>query len=133
MLEFARIVNPAAALRRPGRLQICGKLADVLFELAERPEGVDLERRHEAAVIVAAGRLDAKAEAGQQAAQDLDHHRKAIALVALAAADREQRPALPQLARVVGWLAVAANDPAVGYRLVARDRERDLAGGGGRG
>src|SRR5262249_48216560 len=89
--------------------------------------------RHKAAVIVTAGRLDPEAEAGQQAAQDLDHDREAITLVAFAAADREKGAALTQLARVVGWLAVAADDPAVGHRLVAGDGERDLPGGGRRG
>ena len=75
VLDFAGVIDAAAALRRFGCLQICGKLADFLFELSKRAKGIDLEHRHKAAVIVAAGRLDAKAEAGQETAQDLDHHR----------------------------------------------------------
>src|SRR5207237_7501042 len=86
VLDFARIINAAAAFGRPCRLQILCKLADVLLELIERPEGVDLEYRHETPVIVAAGRLDPEAEPGQEAAENFDHHRQAITFVALAAA-----------------------------------------------
>ena len=38
------------------------------YELGERPEGVDIEHRHEAPVIVTAGRFHAEAEACQQTA-----------------------------------------------------------------
>src|SRR5437870_1452387 len=95
MLDLAGIIDAAAALGRFGRLQVRGELADVLLELGERPEGLDVEHRHKAAVIVPPGRLHPEAEPGQETAQDLDHHREAVALVALAAADREEGTALP--------------------------------------
>src|SRR5205807_7491419 len=112
VLDLARIVNAAAAFGRLCRLQILHELADLLLELGERPEGVNLEGGHETPVIVAPGRLDAKTEARQQTTEDLDRHRQAIALVAFAAADREERTALAQLARVGGRPPVAVDDPA---------------------
>src|SRR4051794_24544108 len=128
VLDFARIVYAAAAFGRLCRFQILHELADLLLELGERPEGVDLEDGHEAAVIVAPGRLDPKAEPGQQPAEDLDHDREAITLVAFTAAYRKQRAAPAQLARIGGRPAVAVDDPARRHRRAARDGERDLAG-----
>src|SRR6202007_3314486 len=81
VLDFARVIDAAAAFGRLRRLQILHELADVLLELGEWAEGIDLEDGHETSVIVASGRLDPKAEAGQQSAEDLDHHGQAIALV----------------------------------------------------
>ena len=103
VLDLARVEHAARSLGRRRLLQIADEIADILLELGERAERIDLEHGHEAAVIVPAGRLDAEAEPGQQAAQDLDHDRETGALVAaVRAAQRQQRAALAQLARIVG-------------------------------
>src|SRR5262249_43015467 len=87
MLELARIVDLAHALGGLGRLEVAGKLGNLTLELGKRPEGVDLECRHEHAVVVATGRFDTEAEPGEQTAENLDDHRQAVAFIAFAAAD----------------------------------------------
>ena len=77
-----------------------------------------------------AGRLDAKAEPGQQTTEDLDHDRQAIALIPLGAADRQQGAALAKLARVGRRPAVAVDDPARRHRCAAGDGQCDFPGGG---
>ena len=94
ILDLARIEHARAAFRRRRRFQIAREFGDFLFEILQGPERRDVEYRHETAVVVPAGRLDAKAQAREQAAQHLDHRGKAAALVALAAAERQQRAAL---------------------------------------
>src|SRR6267154_3752170 len=82
VLDLAGIEHAAAAFGRRRLLQIFDELADLLLELGERPEGVDLEHRHEAAIVVPPGRLDPEAEPSQQPAQDFHHDGEAGALVA---------------------------------------------------
>ena len=113
MLDLTGIINAVTAFGGLCRFQVLHEVSDVLLELSERTEGVYLEGGHKTAVIVAAGRFDAKAEPGQQAAQDFDHDRQAIALIAFAAANRQQGATLAQLAGVGGgtpfvkwWLAL---------------------------
>src|SRR5687767_14379501 len=67
VLDLAGIEHAGAAHGRRCRLEVARELADLLLELLERPEGVDLEDGHEAAVVVAARRLDAEAQAREQA------------------------------------------------------------------
>src|SRR5438105_773378 len=95
VLDLAGIEDAARPFRGRCFLQVFDELADLLLEFAERAERIDLEARHKAAVIVPAGRLDPKAEPGQEAAQDLDHDGEAGALVAaVGAAQRQQRATL---------------------------------------
>src|SRR6478752_4990648 len=69
IFDLARIEHAAGAFRRRRRFQIAGELRDLASEILERAERGDIEHRHEASVIVPAGRLDAEAEAGEEAAQ----------------------------------------------------------------
>ena len=77
---------------------------------------------------VAAGRLDAKTQAGEQAAQHLDHRGQSAALVAFAAAERQQRAALAELFGVGSLPAVAVDDPAGRNLVAACGGERNLPG-----
>src|SRR4029078_13002577 len=70
VLDLAGIEHPPAALRRRRRLQVARELGHLFLELRERAEGVDLEHRHEAAVVVPPGWLDAEAEAGKAPSTD---------------------------------------------------------------
>ena len=96
--------------------------------MLQRAERRDVEHRHEAAVIVTPGRFDAEAEPGQEPAQHLDHRGKAAALVAFAAAERQQRAALAILFGVGGLPSFAIDDPAGRNFLAARDGELDFSG-----
>ena len=80
IFHLARIEHAGGAFGRRRRFQIAGELGDFLLEFLERAEGGDVEHRHEASVVVPAGRLDAEAEPGQQAAQHLDHRGEALPL-----------------------------------------------------
>src|SRR5205085_7036864 len=77
--------------------------------------------------IVPPRRLDAEPEAGQQAAQHLDHGREAAALVTFGAAERQQRAALAERFWVGGLPPLAVDDPAGRDFLAPRDRELDLS------
>src|SRR3979409_1543894 len=99
------------------------ELGDFLLEILQGPELREVDHRHEAAVIVPAGRLDAEAQAGQEAAQYLNHGGEAAALVALGAAERQQRAALAELFGVGGLPPLAVDDPAGRNVLAARASE----------
>src|SRR5271163_2470921 len=98
MLDLAGIEHAARPFGGRCFLQVADELADLLLELGERAERIDLEAGHEAAVIVPPARLDPKSESGQKPAQNLDHHREPVPLVAaIGAAHRQERAALAQL------------------------------------
>ena len=110
-----------------------GELGNFFLKYFKIAESGDVEHRHEAAVVVPAGRLDAVSQPGQQAGKNLDHGSEAVALVALGPAQRQQRAVRLELLRIGGGLAVAIDDPALGDRLAAGDGQADLAGGHGGG
>src|SRR5207344_993854 len=91
MFDLARIKYTGRAFGRRRFLQIACEFGDFLLEILQRTESRDIENRHEASVIVAAGRLDAEAKSGEQAAQHFDHRGQSAALVAFSAAERQQR------------------------------------------
>src|SRR5262249_45418374 len=66
VLDLAGVKDAARSLGGRRFLQVFDEVADVLLELGERAERIDLEAGHEAAVIMAARRLDPAAEARQQ-------------------------------------------------------------------
>src|SRR3954453_15616755 len=88
-LDLAGIEHALAALGGRGRFEIVRELGDLALEVVQRAKRGDVEHGHEAAVIVPARGLYAETEAGEQAAQDLDHGGEAAALVALGAAERQ--------------------------------------------
>src|SRR4051812_22605527 len=88
-LDLAGIVDALAALGRRRRFEVMREFGDLALELLQRAKCRDVEYRHEASVIVSPRGLDTEAETGQQAAQHLDHGRKAAPLVALGAAERQ--------------------------------------------
>src|SRR3546814_5468181 len=102
MLDLAGIEDLLGVGVRRGRLQILGELGHLTLEGPQRPEGFDVEHRHEAAVVVLARRLHAETEAGQDSGQDLDDRQQAVALVALTAAERQQHATGPERPRVRG-------------------------------
>src|SRR5215207_2712972 len=112
MLDLAGIEYAGRAFRRRRRFQIAGELADFLLKVLQGTEGCDIEHRHEASVIVPAGWLHAKAQAREQAAQHLDHRSQSASLVALAAAERQQRADLAVLRRIGGVPSLGVDDPA---------------------
>jgi hypothetical protein len=65
-LDLAGIQHLGEALCRRSRLQVLGKLGDLLLERVEIPERGDVEYRDEAAVVVTARRFYAVAKAGKQ-------------------------------------------------------------------
>ena len=77
IFDLARIEHAGRTFRGRRGLEITREFGDLFPEILQRTERGDVEHRHEAAVIVPAGGLDAEAEAGQQAAQHLDHRREA--------------------------------------------------------
>src|SRR5262249_55389917 len=87
----------------------------------------DFEDGHETAVVVSSAWLLAEAEPGQQAAQDFDYGGQATALVALRAAQRQQRAAAAQLGRVGRLAAVFVDNPAQRHGLAPRYGHADLA------
>src|SRR5262249_36700049 len=62
VLALAGIEHAGRTFRRRRRFQITRELADFLLELLQRPERRDIEHRHEGAVIVPAGWLDAETQ-----------------------------------------------------------------------
>src|SRR5689334_5905878 len=68
IFDFAGIEHALRALRRRRRFQIAREVGDFLLEVLQRAESGDVEYRHENPVIMPAGRLDAEAKAGEQAA-----------------------------------------------------------------
>ncbi|MGY3406649.1 hypothetical protein ACVWZV_002762 [Bradyrhizobium sp. GM5.1] len=132
-LDLTGIEHALAALGGRGRFEIVCELGDLALEILQRAKRGDVEHGHEAAVIVPARGLDAETEAGEQAAQDLDHCGEAAALVALGAAERQQRAALA----ILGWIgsvpSLGIDDPPRRDFLAAGDRELDLAGRDRRG
>ena len=132
-LDLAGVVDLVEARGRRRVLQVVGELRHLLLERVQVAEGADLEHGDEAAVVVPPGRFDTETKPGEQAGEDLDDRGEAVALVALAATQRQQRAALAQLARIGGRLAVGIDQPARRHLLAARHRHADLAGGGGRG
>src|SRR4026209_83255 len=88
MFDLAGIEYAGRTFRWRRRFQIAGELADFLLKVLQGTEGCDIEHRHEASVVRPAGRLHAKAEPREQAAEHLDHGSQPASLVALAAAER---------------------------------------------
>src|SRR5690348_420052 len=56
IFDLARIKHTLRPFRRRRRFEIARELADFLLEFLQRPERGDVEHRHEAAVVVTAGR-----------------------------------------------------------------------------
>ena len=113
IFDLAGIEYAGRAFRGRRRFEIARKLADFLFEILQRTKRGDIEYCHEASVVVAAGRLDPETESGEKAAQHFHHRRQPLALVALAAAERQQRAALAVLGWVGGVPAFGIDDPAL--------------------
>ena len=114
-------------------LQIAREIRDFLLELRERAEGIHLEHRHEAAVIMPTRGFHAKAKPSQQAAENFHHRRQAKTLIAFRATKRQQSAALLQLRRIARGFAICANHPTIRHFLPARLRQKHLAGSSGRG
>ena len=62
MLDLARIEHLVETGGGRRRLEVVGEIRHLALELIQIHERVDLERRHEHAVVVLARRFDAKAE-----------------------------------------------------------------------
>ena len=127
IFDLARIEHAGRALRWRRRLEIARELGDLFLEILQRTERGDVEHRHEAAVIVPAGRLDAETQACEQPAEHLDHRGEAASLVALGAAERQQRAAFAELPGIGGLASFAVDDPAGRNFLAARGGELDLS------
>src|SRR5436853_7149050 len=65
VLDLARVEYAGASFRGWCFLEIAREFTDLFLEFGERAERLDIEHRHEATVVVPAGRLDAEAKAGE--------------------------------------------------------------------
>jgi hypothetical protein len=128
IFDLARIEHAARAFGGRRRLEISREFGDLFLEILQGPERGDVEHRHETSVIVPAGGFDAKAQARQQPAENFDHRGEARPLVALGAAERQQRATLAELFGIGGVPSLAVDDPPLWNFLAARSRELDLSG-----
>src|SRR5262249_61068684 len=102
-------------------------VANFIREILQWPELGDIEHGHEPAVIVPAGRLDAKAQTRQQSAQHLHDRGETASFIALGPAKGQQRAAFAKILGVRGVTAGSIDDPAFWNLFVARDSKRNLS------